>query len=208
MANALWRTALLLSAVAVASGQEADEAAPPDAVAEATDANATEPVKCPVGGGGFQEIYAVAMLLSSQDKLAEAEACLSDAITTTVPAYRMLSDIATVNGQFGRAAAIAEIIETLMNNGDAKLYHARKLLRINQNDKAKERLDTLIEHNGDNAEVLHLLGVAQFRLEQNEEALASMKKAVEVKPDEQLYKDELEVLEKAIAGELDTDKAE
>jgi hypothetical protein len=98
MATALWRTALLLSAVAVALGQEADEAAPPAAVAEATDANATEPVKCPVGGGGFQEIYAVAMLLSSQDKLPEAEACLSDAITTTVPAYRMLSDIATVNG--------------------------------------------------------------------------------------------------------------
>jgi hypothetical protein len=33
-------------------------------------------------------------------------------------------------------------------------------------------------------------------------------RAVEVKPDEQLYKDELEVLEKAIAGELDTDKPE
>lgn len=29
----------------------------------------------------------------------------------------MLSDIATVNSQFGRAAAIAEIIETLTNNG-------------------------------------------------------------------------------------------
>jgi hypothetical protein len=56
-----------------------------------------EPVKCPVGGGGFQELYAVAVLLSHQDKLAEAEVCLSDAITTTVPAYRMLSDIATVN---------------------------------------------------------------------------------------------------------------
>jgi hypothetical protein len=50
-----------------------------------------------VGGGGFQELYAVAVLLSHQDKLAEAEVCLSDAITTTVPAYRMLSDIATVN---------------------------------------------------------------------------------------------------------------
>jgi hypothetical protein len=56
-----------------------------------------EPVRCPVGGGGFQELYAVAVLLSHQDKLAEAEVCLSDAITTTVPAYRMLSDIATVN---------------------------------------------------------------------------------------------------------------
>ena len=123
-------------------------------------------------------------------------------------------------GQFGRAAAIAEIIETLTNNGappaaalpcasfsplaalaararcgghelkcragagDAKLYYARKLLRIDQNEcvhrtsivlvdaerprhscrtdltygrgtrrKAKERLDVLIEHNGENAEI-------------------------------------------------------
>lgn len=67
---------------------------------QGTDADAEaepEPVKCPVGGGGFQELYAVAVLLSHQDKLAEAEVCLSDAITTTVPAYRMLSDIATVN---------------------------------------------------------------------------------------------------------------
>ena len=69
----------------------ATQGADADAEAEA------EPVKCPVGGGGFQELYAVAVLLSHQDKLAEAEVCLSDAITTTVPAYRMLSDIATVN---------------------------------------------------------------------------------------------------------------
>ena len=130
-----------------------------DAEAEA------EPIKCPVGGGGFQELYAVAVLLSHQDKLAEAEVCLSDAITTTVPAYRMLSDIATVNsaqipvtisvhglffapwhtvicyrrttarlthapvwhtcwiiGQFGRAAAIAEVIETLTNNGPCQRH--------------------------------------------------------------------------------------
>ena len=31
--------------------------------------------------------------------------------------------------------------------GDAKLFHAKKLLRINQNEKAKEKLDSLIEHN-------------------------------------------------------------
>lgn len=90
------------------------------AQAAAADGEAAEaePIRCPVGGGGFQELYAVAVLLSHQDKLEEAEVCLSDAITTTVPAYRMLSDIATVNSQFGRAAAIAEIIETLTNNGE------------------------------------------------------------------------------------------
>lgn len=212
--------------------------------ADADAAAEEEPVKCPVGGGGFQELYAVAVLLSHQDKLAEAEVCLSDAITTTVPAYRMLSDIATVNsaqicvplsssiflratethntarsqgtsscnscvrgvlrwtGQFGRAAAIAEVIETLTNTGpyqhqllarDLKKTALRRVLRVYQatpsctthascsastrtralcpirpvptkmasevslhlcqRRKAKERLDVLIEHNGENAEI-------------------------------------------------------
>lgn len=38
-------------------------------------------------------------------------------------------------------------------SGDAKLYYARKLLRINDNEKAKERLDVLVENNGENAEI-------------------------------------------------------
>ena len=88
------RSLLVLAlAFGVAAAQE-EEA--PAADGESEEA-AEEPVKCPIGGGGFQELYAVAVLLSHQDKLAEAEVCLSDAITTTVPAYRMLSDIATVN---------------------------------------------------------------------------------------------------------------
>jgi tetratricopeptide (TPR) repeat protein len=190
------RSLLVLAlAFGVAAAQE-EEA--PAADGESEEA-AEEPVKCPIGGGGFQELYAVAVLLSHQDKLAEAEVCLSDAITTTVPAYRMLSDIATVNSQFGRAAAIAEIIETLTNNGDAKLYYARKLLRIDQNEKAKERLDVLIEHNGENAEIRHLLGVAQFRMDQPDDAIANLKKAIELEPETELYKTELETLEKAIA---------
>merc|ERR1719440_2523698 len=191
----------LLLALALAFGVAAaqEEEAP---AADGESAEAEEPVKCPIGGGGFQELYAVAVLLSHQDKLEEAEVCLSDAITTTVPAYRMLSDIATVNSQFGRAAAIAEIIETLTNNGDAKLYYARKLLRIDQNEKAKERLDVLIEHNGENAEIRHLMGVAQFRLDQQDEAIENLKKAIELEPDTELYKEELETLQKAIRGEL------
>lgn len=73
-------------------------------------------------------------------------------------------------GQFGRAAAIAEVMETLTNNGrhcrttylqhiskrhadhfvarasgDAKLYYARKLLRINENECAEAH--TPAQHN-------------------------------------------------------------
>jgi len=48
-------------------------------------------------------------------------------------------------GQFGRAAAIAEVMASLTNNGDAKLYYARKLLRINENECAEAH--TPAQHN-------------------------------------------------------------
>ena len=80
------------------------------------------PVTCPIGGGGYQELYAVAMLLTNQDKLAEAEVCLSDAITATMPSFRLLADIATSKGERGRAYKIAELMETVMNNGERLLH--------------------------------------------------------------------------------------
>ena len=68
-----------------------------------------------MGGGTFSELNAVAVYLAAEDKLAESEACLTDAILSTMGAFRMLSDIATVNQQFGRAAGIAELMDTLAN---------------------------------------------------------------------------------------------
>ena len=97
-----------------------DEAATVDTPA-AEEATATEPVKCPIGGGGYQELYAVAILLTNQDKLAEAEVCLSDAITSTMPAFRLLADIATSKGEAGRSWKIAELMDTVMNNGEPLL---------------------------------------------------------------------------------------
>lgn len=46
------------------------------------------------------------------------------------------------------------------SSGDAKLYYARKLLRINDNEKAKERLDVLVENNGENAEIRRKLNTS------------------------------------------------
>ena len=46
------------------------------------------------------------------------------------------------------------------------------------------------------------MGVAQFRLDQQEEAIDNLKKAIELEPETELYKTELETLEKAIKGEL------
>eukprot|EP01048_Picozoa_sp_COSAG05_P003828 COSAG05_NODE_187_length_14703_cov_123.022186_3_plen_199_part_00 len=191
--------AFCVASLALAAAQD-EPAAEASEAAEAAEAP-PPPAKCPLSGGGFQELYAVATLLASQDKIGEAEACLSDAITTSVPAYRLLSDIATNNGQFGRAAGIAGIIETLLNNGDSKLYYSRKLLRVNQNEEAKTRLDALAEANTDNGDIFHLLGIAEFRLGNNDTAVASLEKAIAADPDSQLYKDELDVLKKAIAGE-------
>ena len=94
-----------------------DTAAAPAAEAGEETAPA-EPVKCPIGGGGFQELYAVSMLLTNQDKLREAEVCLSDAITSTMPAFKLLADIATSKGERGRSWKIAELMDTVMNNGE------------------------------------------------------------------------------------------
>ena len=52
------------------------------------------------------------------------------------------------------------------------------------------------------ADVQYLLGIAQFGSGKNELAVASVKKAIELDPENQAYKDELENLEKAIKGEL------
>ena len=146
--------------------------------------------------------YAVAVYLADSDRMEEAELCLTDALAATVPAYTMLSDLSTLKKQHPRAALIAGLIDKLVNNADAKLYHAKKLLQNNEHQIAMELLDGVAAGNPDVAGIRHLLGVSQFGSGKNEEALANLKLAVELDPEVALYKTELEMLEKAIAGEL------
>ena len=83
----------------------------------------------------------------------------------------------------------------------ARADYARKLLKINKNEDAKKRLEALAEFNKDKGEIFHLMGIAEFRLGNNETAIEQINKAIEVEPENELFKSELEALNKAIAGE-------
>jgi len=54
---------------------------------------------CPLASGTFNELYAVAIYLANEDLMEEAELCLVDAIAASMPAFTLLSDINTVNGE-------------------------------------------------------------------------------------------------------------
>jgi hypothetical protein len=60
-------------------------------------------------------------------------------------------------------------------------------MRPRQNEKAKEKLDVLIAANTENAEINHLLGVTQFRLKANVEALSHLEKAVSLDAENEVY---------------------
>jgi len=121
------------------------------------------------------------------------------------PAFKLLADIATSKGERGRSWKIAELMDTVMNNGNSKLYLVRKLLQLGDGaEKAEPMLAELmeVETNKDNAELQHLTSVTQFKLDKIDDAIESMKKAVKLDPESELYPSELEVLEKAKNGEL------
>eukprot|EP01046_Picozoa_sp_COSAG06_P032036 COSAG06_NODE_3172_length_5736_cov_2.704985_6_plen_137_part_00 len=104
--------------------------------------------------------------------------------------------------QHARAARVAGIIDTMVNNADAKLFHAKKLLQNGEHAVAAGLLEVVAVNNPALASVRHLLGVAQFGSGKNEEAEANLKAAAELEPDNELYTNELENLEKALKGEL------
>jgi Flp pilus assembly protein TadD len=104
--------------------------------------------------------------------------------------------------EYGRAALIAGIIDKMVNNADAKLFHAKKLMQTGEYEQAAGLLSFIAVNNPTLADVHYLLGIAQFGSGKAELAEASIKKAIELDPENQAYKDELETLEKARAGEL------
>ena len=54
---------------------------------------------CPLAEGNFNELYAVAVYLADAERIEEAELCLADAIAASMPAFTLLSDINTINGE-------------------------------------------------------------------------------------------------------------
>jgi hypothetical protein len=122
------RLSFLVTLALLALANAQDEAAR-EAAATDTPEEPAPPVKCPLGGGGYQELYAVGMLLVNQDKMAEAEACFSDAVTTTIPAYRLLADITTSNGQYGRAAGAMQSPLSLLEQMQMRSYRGWQRLQ-------------------------------------------------------------------------------
>lgn len=104
--------------------------------------------------------------------------------------------------EHARAALVAGIIDTMVNNADAKLFHAKKLMQAGGHEQAEGLLDFIAVNNPTLPDVQYLLGIAQFGSGKHELAVASVKNAIELDPENQSYKDELETLEKAIKGEL------
>ena len=109
-----------------------------------------------------------------------------------------MSDIATRSEAPVQAARLALLSESLADTGNAKLFSARKLFQANDFPAAKQRLEFLVANNPPSAEMSHMLGVGQYATGEHELALANVKLATEIEPETEVYKTELEVLEKAV----------
>jgi hypothetical protein len=169
-----------------------DNAQPP--AAEQPDA--PKRVVCPLNGGSFSQMRAVATLLVSQGNLAAAEACLQDGVATTIVAFQELSELAAERGAYMRASAFSGILETLSGSADARLYHSRRLLQSGQPAQARVRLEALKESNPGISTVHHMLGVSQFQLGSVDDGIASVKRASELAPETKLYSDDLQAMMK------------
>lgn len=90
----------------------------------------------------------------------------------------------------------------MVNNADAKLFHAKKLLQNGESQEAMRLLEFIATNNPTLGDVHYLLGVAQFGSGKNDAARASIQKAIELDPENEDFKTELENLDKAIKGEL------
>ena len=105
----------------LARGQDDAAGAAADAgagAADAADAGATSAgaanISCPISGNvAYNELNAVSVLLLAQGRVDEAEACLVQAVLSTLTAYKTLSDIALARGDTGRAAMLAGLADRL-----------------------------------------------------------------------------------------------
>ena len=102
----------------------------------------------------------------AQKAIDEAEACLSDAIAATLPAYSLLSEIAAAKKLHSRAAAFSGILETLSpSDGDSVYLHAQRLAAVGRWDDALMRLKPLRKANPTNVNIANTLGVALYHTE-------------------------------------------
>ena len=180
---------VVIAVVLRVAAQDGDAPAPaPQGAQDAPEeGDAPAPVRCPLINASFNELSAVGQLLLSQGHSEQAEACLLEAVASTLPVLRVLSHVAANRNDFGRAAALSQLLEMMDSSADAKLLHAQRLLQNNENAAAAKRLAALLETPGsphaESADVHHLHGIASFRLGDGAAAMRHLERAVQLQPE-------------------------
>lgn len=146
-----------------------------------------------------------AQLLISQRNIDQAEACLSEAVGSTLGAYSLLSDIAAAKRQGDRAVALSAILETLNpRDGESVFLHAQRLGQVGRWGEALPRLRDLRESNPQNGNIINTYGVALYHTANYTEARLQFTRALELYPNNTDYKANLEA--SASALEQQTEK--
>lgn len=167
----------------------------------AADENTTFPYKCPVAGRGFDDHFVVAQLLIKQQNLGQAEACLVDAVSASLGAFSLLSDMAAARHQTERALTFSAILETLSpNDGESVFLHAQRLGGVGKWDEALPRLRNLRSTNPRHANIANTLGVALFHTNDFEGAKKEFLYALALDPNSTEFKANLVACDEALHG--------
>jgi len=172
--------ALVLGALAaVVAAQEA-----PVAAVNETEAAMQQEIVCPIRGGGFDDRYAVAQVLILQKNLAQAEACLLEAIASTLGALSLMSDIAATQRLPLRAAAFSSVLTQLNpSDGETVYLHAQRLGQAGAWNESIPLLDRLATANPSNANIQNSLGAAHFQAFDYDAAVVAFAAAHDLVPD-------------------------
>lgn len=137
-----------------------------------------------LSGGGFDDRYAVAQLLIVQRDLARAEACLLEAIASTLGALSLMSDIAATQRLPLRAAAFSSVLTQLNpQDGETVYLHAQRLGQAGAWNESLPLLLRLSGANPANANIANSLGAAYYQTYAYDDAIAAFGRALELAPD-------------------------
>lgn len=156
---------------------------------------------CPLTAGGYDDRFAVAQLLISQRNVEQAEACLNDAVASTLGAYSLLSDIAAAKRDGRRALAFSAVLETLNpRDGETVYLHAQRLGQVGRWRDALPRLEDLSQSNPNNFNILNTYGVALYHTKNYTGAVDHFQRALELAPNNTDYKANLDAAHDALKG--------
>ena len=87
-------------------------------------------------------------------------------------------------------------MEMLAGTAQARLFHAQHLIMAGRHPEAVPRLRVLAENNKDVANVHHLYANALYNSGLRQEGIDSLKKAIELAPENKVYGTDFETLTK------------